>query len=188
MTVERNRELIGRFDDVVARGDVDALDELCTQDMVNHALTPDRPKGLEGTREFLRNAMPQFQNDGWTDSVTVAEGEYVVQFGVRAGIWRGGAFLGFDADPGSYSRHVAFCYRIQDGKIAERWAMRDDLTMLRQLGAFTLKTDPWSSARSLPQRTSRPASGDTAPCRFDRASSCRSRVPDRGRSRSRAVR
>jgi predicted ester cyclase len=81
--------------------------------------------------------MPQFQADDWTDSVLVAEDDYVVQFGIRAGTWRGGPFLGFDANPGPYSRHVAFCYRIQDGKIAERWAMRDDLTMLRQLGAFT---------------------------------------------------
>ena len=137
MTAERNRELIRRFDDATARRDVDALDELCTQDMVNHALAPDRPKGLEGTREFLRSGMLQFHGDGWNDSVIVAEGDYVVQFGVRAGTWRGGAFLGFPADPGPYSRQVAFCYRIQDGKIAERWAMRDDLAMLRQLGALT---------------------------------------------------
>ena len=67
----------------------------------------------------------------------LAEGDYVVQFGLRAGTWQGGSFLGFDVSPGPYSRNVAFCYRIQDGKIAERWAMRDDLTMLRQLGAFT---------------------------------------------------
>ena len=137
MTVEPNRELIRRFDEAVAAGDVDALDELCSQDMVNHALAPDRPKGLEGTREFVRTGMPQFQADDWTDSVVVAEDDYVVQFGRRAGTWRGGPFLGFDVNPGPYSRHVAFCYRIQDGKIAERWAMRDDLTMLRQLGAFT---------------------------------------------------
>jgi predicted ester cyclase len=137
MTVEQNKGLIRRFDEAVATGDVDGLDDLCTQDMVNHALAPDRPKGLEGTREFLRSGMPQFHGDGWTDSVMVAEGDYVVQFGVRAGTWRGGPFLGFDVEPGTYSRQVAFSYRIQDGKIAERWAMRDDLTMLRQLGAFT---------------------------------------------------
>jgi predicted ester cyclase len=137
MTVDRNKALIRQFDEAVATGDVDALDRLCTQDMVNHALAPDRPKGLEGTREFLRKGMLQFQADGWTDSVVVAEGDYVVQFGIRAGTWRGGPFLGFDVNPGAYSRHVAFCYRIQDGKMAERWAMRDDLTMLRQLGAFT---------------------------------------------------
>jgi predicted ester cyclase len=27
-------------------------------------------------------------------------------------------------------------YRFEDGKIAERWAIRDDLGMLKQLGAF----------------------------------------------------
>ena len=75
MTVERNRELIRQFDEAVATGDVKALDELCTQDMVNHALTPDRPKGLEGTREILRNAMPQFQNAGGSEGVTVDAGD-----------------------------------------------------------------------------------------------------------------
>ena len=136
MTVERNRELIRHFDEAVATGDVDALDDLCTQDMVNHALAPDRPRGLDGTRQFVRTAMPSFQADGWSDSVMVAEGHYVVQFGIRAGTWRGGPFLGFEVNQGPYSRHVAFCYRIQEGKIVERWAMRDDLTMLRQLGAL----------------------------------------------------
>jgi ketosteroid isomerase-like protein len=136
MTIEAHRELIRRFDDAVAAGDVEALDELCTQDMVNHSLAPTRPAGLEGTREFLREGMPQFEADGWTDSVIVAEGDYIVQFGIRAGTWRGGPFLGFEAQAGPYAREVAFCYRIHDGKIAERWAMRDDLTMLRQLGAI----------------------------------------------------
>lgn len=137
MTTEKsNKELISRFDEAVARGDVDALDELCTQDMVNHSLAPGRPKGLAGTREFVRTGMPKLQGDGWADSVMVADGDYVVQFGTRAGTWAGGSFLGFDLDPGPYSRQVAFCYRVEDNKIAERWAMRDDLTMLRQLGGL----------------------------------------------------
>jgi predicted ester cyclase len=140
MTIERNKELVRRFDEVVARGDVDALDDLCTPDMLNHSLSPSRPKGLEGTRDFLRTGMAQLNEDGWTESVMVAEGDYVVQFGVRGGHWRGGAFLGIDARPGPYSREVSFCYRIEDDKIAERWAMRDDLTMLRQLGALTPRT------------------------------------------------
>jgi predicted ester cyclase len=28
-------------------------------------------------------------------------------------------------------------YRLTDGRIAERWAVNDHLTMLRQLGTFT---------------------------------------------------
>jgi predicted ester cyclase len=136
MTTEQNKELVRRFDQVVAAGDINALEELCAQDMVNHSLAPERPKGLEGTRDFLRNGMKRLNEDGWTASVMVAEGDYVVQFGVRGGTFQGGSFLGIDANPGPYSREVAFCYRIENGKIAERWAMRDDLTMLRQLGAL----------------------------------------------------
>src|SRR5262249_41508309 len=127
MSSEENKELVRRFDDAVARGDVDALDVLCSQDMVNHSLAPSRPKGLEGTREFLRTGMAQLNEDGWAESVVVAEGDYVVQFGVRGGNWRGGPFLGIAANPGPYAREVAFCYRIEHNKIAERWAMRDDL-------------------------------------------------------------
>ena len=45
-------------------------------------------------------------------------------------------FLGFEADPGAYAREVVFVYQLGDGKIAERWAIRDDLPMLGQLGGL----------------------------------------------------
>ncbi len=35
------------------------------------------------------------------------------------------------------SRDAVFLYRLQNGRIAERWAVRDDLTMPCQLGAIT---------------------------------------------------
>jgi predicted ester cyclase len=37
---------------------------------------------------------------------------------------------------GSYARDVAFMYRLIDGRIAERWAVRDDLGLMLQLGAL----------------------------------------------------
>ena len=44
--------------------------------------------------------------------------------------------MGFDAPAGTAVRDVAFAYRLLDGRIAERWAIRDDLSMLVQLGAL----------------------------------------------------
>ena len=66
----------------------------------------------------------------------IAEGDFVVWYGVRGGRWAGGNLFGFDVPEGDYERAFAVMYRLEDGKIAERWAVRDDLCMLRQLGAF----------------------------------------------------
>lgn len=137
MTVDLNRRTVERFDALLGSDDLSVLDELCTADMVNHALAPGRPAGLAGTREFLTNRGSRFGDTGWSSLTVVAEGDFVVQYGVRGGWWSGGDLLGFDAPAGNYSREVAFIYRLADGKIAERWAIRDDLTMMRQLGAIT---------------------------------------------------
>jgi predicted ester cyclase len=104
--------------------------------MVNHSLARNRPEGLAGTEEFLREARSTFRTDGWRELVVVANGDYVVQFGARGGHWSGGSFLGYRTTPGDYVRDFACMYRLTGGRIAERWAVRDDLTMLRQLGAL----------------------------------------------------
>ena len=135
--LEHNKAVVEEFDAILNTHDLSRLDALCTQDMVNHALASGRPQGLEGTREFLASSFgSRFASDGWREVNVIAEGDYVIQHGVRGGMWPGGPFLGFDAEPGEYAREVAFVYRLENGKIAERWAIRDDLTMLRQLGAL----------------------------------------------------
>jgi len=137
MSTQRNTEILERFDALVGSDDLSQLDELCTPEMINHALAPDRPRGLAGTREFLEtDGRDKFHDAGWNELTVVADGPYVVQFGRRGGHWPGGSFLGIEAPAGSYSRDFMAAYRFTDGRIAERWAIRDDLAMLRQLGAL----------------------------------------------------
>ena len=134
---EHNKAVVREFDAILNTRDLSRLEELCAPDLVNHALASGRPQGLEGTREFLASSFGnRFATDGWTQLNVVAEGDFVVQHGVRGGHWPGGPFLGFEAEPGEYAREVVFVYRFENGKIAERWAIRDDLTMLRQLGGL----------------------------------------------------
>jgi predicted ester cyclase len=137
MDTAGNKAVVAEFDTLGnSGGDLARLDVLCTPDLVNHALAPGRAPGLEGTREFLRGARRETHGGHWLSSVVVAEGDMVVQFGRRELHWPGGSLLGFDARPGVTTRDVAFAYRLVDGRIAERWAIRDDLAMLRQLGAL----------------------------------------------------
>jgi hypothetical protein len=54
MDLERNKAVVREFDELGnGTGDLGRLEELCTPDMVNHALAPGRAAGLAGTREFL---------------------------------------------------------------------------------------------------------------------------------------
>lgn len=137
MNIGHNKAVVAQFDELGNRGgDIAMLDTLCTPDMVNHALAAGRPQGLEGTREFLRGARRGTHGGRWLNSIVVAEGDMVVQFGSRELSWPGGFLLGFETPPGTTTRDVAFAYRLVDGRIAERWAIRDDLSMLVQLGAL----------------------------------------------------
>ena len=139
MDTNYNRAVVARID-ALGNGDADIaeLDELCHPDLVNHALAPHMPQGIEGTRLFLQRARREHHPVRWTWSTLVAEGDYVVQFGEREQQWPGGSFRGFHVPAGVFRRDSAFAYRLVDGRLAERWAIRDDLAMLLQLGATQL--------------------------------------------------
>ena len=143
MSTETNKALVERLDAILNTGDLDQLDELCSPDMVNHSLASSRPPGLAGTRQWLATEGRKFASFRWRERFVVAEGDLVVQFGVRGGLWPGGAFRGFDLSAGPYHRDTAFMYRIAGDRIVERWAVNDHLAMLLQLGAIS---DPTATA------------------------------------------
>jgi predicted ester cyclase len=137
MSFETNKMIVERFDSLLVTRDFHQLDELCSPDMVNHALAPTRPAGLEGTRQWLETEGRNFQSFPWKQLTVVAEGDLVVQFGSRAHDWPGGRFRGFDVPAGLCERGAAFMYRVAGDRIVERWAVNDLLAMLLQLGAIS---------------------------------------------------
>jgi ketosteroid isomerase-like protein len=138
MDLDHNKAVVREFDDLGNEGaDPSRLDQLCAPDIINHALAPGRPPGIEGIRDFLRSAQRDVYPSRWVSSNRVAENDLVVQFGSREHQWPGGSFRGFMLTPGRYTRDVMFAYRLADGRIAERWAIRDDLAMVLALGGLT---------------------------------------------------
>ena len=132
---ESASDVVARAEEIIDTAQVDRAGEVFHPEVVNHALAPNRPAGLAGTQEYLRSAFhARFVGERWTHRIEVTDGEYVVHLGARAGHWPGGQFLGIDAPAGDYSRDLAFIYRVANGLIVERWAYRDDLGFLRQLG------------------------------------------------------
>jgi hypothetical protein len=135
MDTTGNKLVVQEFDELGnGTGDIGRLDVLCTPDLINHALAPQMPPGIEGTRQFLMSGRRDRHPGRWVESFVVAEDDLVVQFGSRELHWPGGPFRGFDLSAGACTRDVAFAYRLRDGRVAERWAIRDDMSMVIQLG------------------------------------------------------
>jgi len=134
VSAEANKELVRRYTrELFDEGRVDAVDRYLAPDFYNHVT------GRSGTDDFKRLAaevggMPGSAN---VIDLLVAEGDYVVALMTitRTLHQELQAFgLTLPVSGQSYTVTHVHIYRVADGQIREHWAVRDDLSMLRQLG------------------------------------------------------
>jgi hypothetical protein len=130
---ERNKAVVAEFDKLIGSDDLSPLDRLCRSDM---GWLPTGRRGWPALPRVPRDD-GSASNDpsGLEQACCRGRGRLRRPGRARHGRWHGGSFLGIDAPPGDYDRDFAAMYRLVEGQIAERWAIRDDLGMLRQLGA-----------------------------------------------------
>ena len=132
----QNKELIGRYTrEVFDEGNVDAVDRFLAPDFINHVT------GRTGTEDFKRLAADLREAPGSANVIDlmVAEGDLVVVLmTITRTLQKELRVFGFSfpGDGQSYTVTHIHIYRVTDGKIREHWAVRDDLSMLRQLGAL----------------------------------------------------
>jgi predicted ester cyclase len=118
-------------------GNVELLDELCTEDVVNHAARPGLQNGIESLKVLMKFIHESQSDRHWTEERYVAEADLVIAYGVREGYWRASSFRGVPTpNPGHIATELAHMFRLEDGRIAEHWAVRDDLGMMQQLGVL----------------------------------------------------
>ena len=135
-TIEQNKEIVrGFIDRVFTKGDLTAIDELLTENFVNHDPHFGAPEGREAFRHMgavMREACPDWHSDL---ELLVGEGDFVVEQFTASGTQRGEL-----AGVAPTGREVVMpginIFRIVDGRIAERWGRVDELGVLRQLGAI----------------------------------------------------
>jgi predicted ester cyclase len=131
---QENKELVRRYTRAVFDdGDVDAVDRFLAPDFYNHVT------GRSGTRDFKKLATQVGGRPGSANVIDllVAEEDYVVALMTitRTLHEELQAFgLTVPARGQSYTVKHVHIYRVAAGQIREHWAVRDDLSMLRQLG------------------------------------------------------
>jgi predicted SnoaL-like aldol condensation-catalyzing enzyme len=137
LSIEENKELIRRYtSEVFDKGNVAAVDKYLAPDFYNHVT------GKTGTDDFKQLATDVGQATGTGNVIDfmIAEGDLVVAFmTITRTLHQELRMFGFTL-PGNGQSYIVkhvHIYRVADGRIHEHWAVRDDLSMLRQLGALS---------------------------------------------------
>jgi predicted SnoaL-like aldol condensation-catalyzing enzyme len=137
---DTNKAIVGRLLDEVYKGNLGVIDELCSKGIVNHSAIPELQNGIEGFKEVVQWVLENAPHEETKEREFIADGDKVVVHEMVEGTWNGGEFMGFNVPAGKATNEVMSIWRLADGKIVERWACRNDLGMLQQLGAIKVAT------------------------------------------------
>jgi predicted ester cyclase len=132
------------LEEIFPAADVAALAEVVHPRMVNHEAPPGAPQGLEGMVQSMRMLQAASSDRRWDIHHVVAEGDTVVLYCTFSGRHTG-TFMGLAPTNRPFAYRQIHIVRFQDGKAIEHWAVRDDLSLLRQVGAL-----PSQPARPVP--------------------------------------
>ncbi|HUR23184.1 MAG TPA: ester cyclase [Acidimicrobiales bacterium] len=128
------KELVRRiFDEVINKGDLDAIDELMAEDFLDHGPMGDMGRdAFKGLVSQYRAAVPDLHCA--VDNL-IQEGD-TVGWLVRTTGTHTGDQLGFPATGRSFETVSANIGVMRDGKAVEHWAEQGMFPMLMQLGVL----------------------------------------------------
>jgi steroid delta-isomerase-like uncharacterized protein len=148
--LEANKSIVRRYlEDGFGPHWQELLDELAADDYIEHGrgwfrvsdlqagddnvghTESDGRDGLKSTHRWLLQTFPDLR---FHVEQLIADGDRVVAYCTCEGTQRG-TFQGIAASGRRFRVKRADIFRVRDGRIAEHWAVRDDLTQAHQLGA-----------------------------------------------------
>lgn len=121
-------EVFPQADDVGAAG-------LVHQDVFDHSSPPGAPQGLEDVTRTMHWLNSVFSDLRWEIHQMIAEGDTVVVHCTLHGK-QTGDLMGIPPTGREIRQPYIQIVRYEDGKAKERWAVRDDLALMRQLGVM----------------------------------------------------
>ena len=141
MSIETNKATVRRYyDEVKNRGNLALLDELVTPNYLEHNPIPGQGQGLEGLRRRAETMAAIFRSEITVEDVIASGDRVVVRFTNL--VRHQGTFMGLPATGKSATVQGIAIHRLQDSRIAERWILVDNFSLLMQLGAFRQPTTP----------------------------------------------
>jgi steroid delta-isomerase-like uncharacterized protein len=134
VSAEENKAVIRRLiEEVYNAGNLDVVDRLVAPEVFNHPAVPEHQHGTDGFKhviEWVRDIGPD-THYGIDD--IISEGDKVAVRMTMSGTHTG-TLRGIPPTGKRFSVDYVHWFRLAEGKVAELWAVRDDLTRLQQLG------------------------------------------------------
>jgi predicted ester cyclase len=133
---EENKAVVLRYVEEVWNGhDLDAVDDIVSPRYINHAArTEEYQRG--GARRAVGWLLSVFPDHHFEVEYAASDGETVALRGTMTGTHQG-ELEGIAPTGERVAVQQSHWFRVVDGKVAEHWAVRDDLGMLQQLGVMT---------------------------------------------------
>jgi steroid delta-isomerase-like uncharacterized protein len=114
--------------------DLDALDAVTAPDFVNHNALPGTPPGPEGHRQVVERLWKAFPDARFEIEHLATDRDTVICVGTMSGTHEG-TLLGVPATGRKVQWRQCHLYRFDEsGRAVEHHAIRDDASLLRQMG------------------------------------------------------
>ena len=133
---EENKAIVRRYlEEAFNDRNTDVIDELVSEDHVDHHIPPELPRGPEGIKLWFNGAFSAFPDSRITAKDVIAEGDKVTIRFEFTGTHQG-EFMGIPATGKQFSITGIAIARIADGKLVEWWENADVMGLMQQLGVI----------------------------------------------------
>ena len=137
MSIEENKNIVRRYQEIYNSNDLDRLTEVVSEDLLTPNIMPGIPAGLEGAKAAHRIMLVGFPDYQTVIEDMIAEGEKVAARIKMSGT-NTGEFMGIP-DTGKRVEFTGiYIARIANGKIVEHWGEEDSVSLLQQLGVLKM--------------------------------------------------
>jgi len=137
MSIEENKKIVHRYQEIYNRNDLDALSEVVPEDLLTPKIMPGIPTGIEGAKAAHRIMLAGFPDYQTIIDDLLAEGDKVAARITMSGT-NTGSFMGIPPTGKRSSFTGIYIARVANGKIVEHWGEEDSVSLLQQLGALSL--------------------------------------------------
>ena len=137
MSIEENKTIVRRYQEIYNSNDLDRLTEVVSEDVLTPNIMPGIPQGLEGAKVAHRLMLAGFPDYQTVIEDMLAEGEKVAAR-IRMTGTHTGEFMGIPATGKRVKFTGIYIARIANGKIVEHWGEEDSVSLLQQLGVLKM--------------------------------------------------